>query len=644
MTYLMHLFCSRITLCGWVARVCVLLCFTATAVAAADDPPTKTTDQKIRELIEKLGSDSYATRLRARNQLKTYGLEAFDALREAQNHDDSEILSAARYLISSLQVSWSKETDPREVREILLEYGAQTEPERLARIELLGRLRDGRGIEALTRLARFDRSVPLSRRAAMLVLQQPMAADRASRIRLADGIEQVIGENRRDATRWLLAYAQDLRDGQYSTQRWRDIVRQQRQTVDSASNTAVTSSSVMRLIRVLASRAIAEDLTDSARQLVMEHIDLVSPTTRDLSEHSAWSIRKGLFPVVLSLYQRHKNTFSDNAELLYSAAQAYEETGETEQAERLAADAILINPLPEIAADQPGEGAQNKPALSDHELQEIAYAHHQVAALLKNRGRFKWSERENRAVIKHCDIETIVGVSARQELARMFSEQLRHDDASEVLLPIADRLAKDRLYRSKMSRWTISLSRIRSLYEYESGLSILKNQDRTQENLNQVKQKLQLAYRFDNDNIDILIRMYRLDDPDDRDWKPTVLKQLNQNKQSLERQITLTESRKRSLPINEFREELGELYNQYAWLVSNTEGDFERALKCSLDSIQFLEANELDQRAARLDTCARCYFAIGNVNQAIEMQKQALAIDRYSPAMLRQLNEFESAL
>lgn len=219
-----------------IVLVCVVFVPSSHWIAATEltgnvDTANESSDQMIQKLIEKLGSDSYATRIRARNQLKTFGLEAFDALREAQNHDDSEILSAARYLISSLQVSWSKDSDPKEVREILFEYGAQSESERLGRIELLGGLRGQMGVEALARLARFDRSVPLSRRAAMLVLKQPLGREKVGRQRLADQIESVIGENQRDASQWLLAYAKDLRDGSYSQDRWRELVRLQRKKV-----------------------------------------------------------------------------------------------------------------------------------------------------------------------------------------------------------------------------------------------------------------------------------------------------------------------------------------------------------------------------------------------------------------------------
>nr|WP_286178116.1 hypothetical protein [Rhodopirellula sp. JC639] len=138
--------------------------------------------------------------------------------------------------------------------------------------------------------------------------------------------------------------------------------------------------------------------------------------------------------------------------------------------------------------------------------------------------------------------------------------------------------------------------------------------------------------------------MYRLDDPGDPDWKQSVTKQIVQNRDALKQRIARIESRKKIIDPKDYKAELGDAYNQYAWLVSNTEGDYQRALKCSLDSLEFLDADDIPYRAARLDTCARCYFALGRVEEAVATQQQAIKLDPFSPPMLRQLEEFQAAL
>ncbi|MCO8120942.1 hypothetical protein NHH03_04270 [Stieleria sp. TO1_6] len=645
----------------------VLACQSGSQVAVADDPGNRTatdkqaagagagdqsTDQIIAELIEKLGSDSYATRVRARNLLKGYGLEAFGALREAQFHTDSEILAAARYLMRSLQVSWSKEYDPKEVREILQEYGAQSETERLGRIELLGQLRGQMGVPALARLAEFDDKPLLNRRAAMLVLKQPLPADPAARTQLAEQIESIIGESDRDAGKWLLAYANDLRAGSYSAEQWRELVRQQRHKVDSGESASITSDSVIQLIRVLATRAIAEQSRQPAIELVSEHIDLVAPTALDLAEHSAWAIRHGLFPIVISLFERNTHAFHENAELLYSAAQAFDESGDAVVGQQLATDALQINPLPEIQPsddEETPDGADGQPQanpVTDQKTEEIAYSHFQVATMLKRRGRFDWAERELTTVIERCGIESIIGVIVRRDLAMMYGEQLRHQEATAVLDPIVDRAKKDRLYQARMSNGLSSLNQISSLHHFESALALLDDQQTAAADIDKVKMLLKRAYELDNKNIDILIKMYRVDDPSDPDWKNTVVKQITQNCDNLWRTIMQLKAKRKIIPAelaSQFEAELGDSLNHYAWLVANTEGDFDRALKSALESVAMAGTDDPVSRSARLDTCARCYFALGQVDEAIVTQQEALRLEPFSLPMIRQLEEFKSA-
>ena len=79
-------------------------------------------------------------------------------------------------------------------------------------------------------------------------------------------------------------------------------------------------------------------------------------------------------------------------------------------------------------------------------------------------------------------------------------------------------------------------------------------------------------------------------------------------------------------------------YNQWAWLVSNTEGDFAQAVKHSLHSLE-LSPNE----PSYLDTLGRCYFSAGDVENAIKSQQKAVELAPQYQIMRRQLAEFEKA-
>ena len=126
-----------LTASAWILAVGVSLSLDLATTLANGAEPGVRSSSEVTALIEQLGADSYATRLRAKESLQRIGLEAFDQLHEAQFHPDSEIAMSARFLISSLLVSWSKESDPPEVRDTLLEYGACSESERSSRIDRL---------------------------------------------------------------------------------------------------------------------------------------------------------------------------------------------------------------------------------------------------------------------------------------------------------------------------------------------------------------------------------------------------------------------------------------------------------------------------------------------------------------------------
>ena len=84
--------------------------------------------------------------------------------------------------------------------------------------------------------------------------------------------------------------------------------------------------------------------------------------------------------------------------------------------------------------------------------------------------------------------------------------------------------------------------------------------------------------------------------------------------------------------------ELAQAYNQWAWLVGNTAGDYEQAVAASRKSLE-LSPNS----AGYLDTLARCLYATGDVDQAIATQRKALARDPHSGQLQRQLEFFQAA-
>lgn len=577
---------------------------------------------EIAKLIQQLASDSYAARMRARRQIQRLGLEAFDELQVAQDSEVVEIAASARYLISSLLVSWSDESDPPAVRDALNEYGAQDASERSSRIQLLAELPERKGLEALARLARYETSLKLSRQAALALMQQAMSDDAGIRKQNAQVIEEIAQDKPRQATQWLRVYANDLRSGDYSADQWSKLVKQQRREVDAVASQTTTRASVLDLVRVCAKRSLLAGNRDEAIRLAVENSDLIPPTTRDLVDACSWAIDNQLHEFVISLKGKHERMFNQHANLLYATAEAWRVAGDQEKSNAMAGDAIKILPFPQTE--------EAKDNTSPSRLDEIAHAHREIGQELEARGLFDWAEKEFQLILDNMELEALSSVSTRTHLGRMLGELNRHDDVIRVLQPLIKRADNDDAFKNRMRFGYFQIDYIRSQIEFHKGLKKLDAGE-----MDEGRKLLMKSYQLNRDNIDILIRMYHTEG--DEDWTTSVNRLLNQAIRQSEMEIRTAEARIQN-GFQNGNEYLAEKLNQYAWLVSNTEGDRNRALRESLRSLKLTPGN-----AAQLDTAARCYLSLGRLDEAKKMQKKALRIQPHSPPMLRQLKEIETA-
>ena len=73
-----------------------------------------------------------------------------------------------------------------------------------------------------------------------------------------------------------------------------------------------------------------------------------------------------------------------------------------------------------------------------------------------------------------------------------------------------------------------------------------------------------------------------------------------------------------------------------AWLLSNTERQTDEAVKLSLESLK-LEPN----KPGLLDTLGRCYYAAGDLPNALKAQQRALKMEPHSGQMRKQLELFQ---
>ena len=147
---------------------------------------------------------------------------------------------------------------------------------------------------------------------------------------------------------------------------------------------------------------------------------------------------------------------------------------------------------------------------------------------------------------------------------------------------------------------------------------------------------LEQAFRLQQDNADILIAMYRMQDADD-DYREQTLERIEQAKQKLEKSIQQLSAERRE--IEGLHVVLAHYCNHWAWLVSNTEGEFDKAVQYSLKSLELMP-----DEPSYLDTLGRCYYAAGDLDKAIVAQREAVAKHPHMKVMQRQLKQFEEEL
>lgn len=602
--------------------------------------------QIVAELIEGLASPSYATRIRCRDQLSRIGLAAFDQLREAREHPDSEVAIVARQLTSGLQVQWSSSEDSSNVRKLLSEYGSRGVLERKRRIEQLGKLPRTESMRALLRLARFEPNARLSRITALAILRQETTdlssmgifpeskegpEDIQKRLDEANLIESRLGDQKSVANAWLRQYAIDLRQGQVQSQGWNNLLKQQRQTaIATDSSPGDIANDLLQLVWITAERAIGDELPEVAQEIVSQNVELIPPRINDLVKATSWALDHSLHQCVVKMHNTYRDRYEESPVLLYSAAEAYSQEGRRSVADNLAEQALAINPLPAID----DEAKPENPAKSIHPqiIGAHAQAHVKIANELVQRGLFQWAEKEYELVIDRLPLDHTASASARLNSATMYGELQDHAAVVRTLTPLAERISQDDEFDDRLIAANVTAAIIRSDLQFHRGMLMVEQGKRQQ-----ARDDLHEAFEIYK-NIDILIAMYRLEGDDQ--WKQTVNDLLVQQIRLAE--IDVEEATNSSQRIGPFRlsnHQVAKRLNAYAWLVSNTEGDYQKALRYSLQSLQ-----KTPNQSALMDTAARCYFAVGDLESAVKMQAEAYRKMPNSPPLQRQLDQFREAL
>lgn len=577
------------------------------------------TEAQIATLIEQLGNDDFAVRQRAQAQLSRMGLEAFDALVvAAQHHQVVEVKMRAGYLVRGMTVRWFDESDPPEVARLLKSFGNQDENERRSRIDRLGSMIDSASINALCRLARYEVHPVLSKHAALLIMQRDEPKTAELREQLAAAISKAIKDSKRPAVAWLQLYSRTLVDRAATSDEWQTVLKKERELL--ALRPELTDRQVVRDLYRWQVKSLQQlNRETEVIALMRESIDLLESDSTQVTEFVDWLVHRRAWQVVIEVGNKFPHLVREDSVLMYLQAHAYESLKQPEPAAELAQAAL------ELRADN---------------LEE-----HLVVArkLEENWGLFVYSEREYREVMKKAAAGSYADFKARFQLSEQLHDRGLELKAAECLKPAVELMfpegdeAKGEIARETAKRAYRMPEGARSRMHY-----FFSRHYHEQKDFEKEKKSLGDALASDPTDADVLIARFRLPN-------------LNaEERTEINQQVDDTASKFRD-DLNDWREaaeaatdeqerascnfQLAVACNQFAWLVGNTRGDFDEALKWSQRSVE-IRAEE----GGYWDTLAHCYYTKGDFENAVKTQTHAVKLQPHSGQIRRMLVVFEKAL
>lgn len=613
-------------ICNVFVAIFVIGGVLASAEAQVTRPPVKTPESEpsVAKLIEQLGAEDFSVRQQAQAQLSRMGLEAFDALVAAQYPPSSmEVQLRAKYLVRGMNVRWYEESDPPEVAKLLKSFGDQSDDERRSRIDRLGSMTDIASITALCRLARYEVNPVLSKHAAILIMHrdEPKAGD-AKTAELRDktiaAITQGIGASKRQAAAWLQLYCRTLADPAATVADWKTTIAKEQEVL--ALQPTMTNRQVVRdLFRYQIKLLQQLKRDEEVIALMRKSIELLDGDPEQVKEIVGWLIHRQAYQVVLEVGDRFPHIVGDDGMLMYLRAHAYRELKQPELAKELAAAALKLR-------------ASN---LEEHLLV--------ASKLADNWGLFDYAEQEYREIMKAAPPGSVADFRARFQLSEQLHDQFRELAAAECLKPAIDLMypegdeAKGEVARDTALRAGRDPDGARSRMNYFFACHY-----REQKEFDKEKKALAAAIASDPTDADVLIAQFRLPNLTAEERTEihaqiaaaadNFFEAVKEGRQDL--QSADSEPERASVGF-----QLSSACNQYAWLVSNTQGDFDEALKCSRQSVD-LRPDE----GGFWDTLGRCYYAKGDYENAVKEQLHAVKLMPHAGQIRRQLELFQKAL
>jgi tetratricopeptide (TPR) repeat protein len=577
---------------------------TGTALAGPEGhtPSTApTTAQRTAALINQLGDPQYAVRQQAQEELAKLGPEAFDVLVAAEENDDLEIAARARYLVHLIRIDWIHETDSPLVKEALTDYDSKNLRERRAVMLRLVEMPRSEALAPLCRLIRFEKSALVAKQGALAIMLQSEPAETAWPQQAKQILHALSGSDRAPA-RWLRNYVHSHDDPEAALADWDKLVTEELTVTDATDPQAETQLQNL-LLRNYAQMLLARQHRDRAFDVMRKMIARESDDVDGLISFVDWLVEQKAWEVVDETARQFDRTFAADRTLLYAEAQSRKARGDEAGAEKYAEQAF------KIVSTEP----------------EDSTARFRVARRLYTLGMVAWSEKEYQRIIKDDPADSNEVLTSRTLLAEMLHDQERDGEAAEMLEKLVKQLSKNGELAQKMAEFELRPGLIRAqLHFYKACQAAAKNDLKRQ--TDELDEAIDKGDPADPDP-DVLIALYHLPNQDAHRRKQT-LELINRAIQSYE--ISLTGQSDSNRARN--------CYNEYAWLVANTEGNLDRALDYSQKAVEMSPGE-----GELLDTLAHCYAAKKDFENAVKYQTKAVEFDPGSSQIRRSLEEFRKA-
>jgi tetratricopeptide (TPR) repeat protein len=580
----------------------------AITTSAGDDV---TNQRKITALITALGDSDYATRESATQQLRTVADHAIDQLLDAANQSkDLEVALRAQWILET--VSLTGPDDPPEVKDLLNNFSNRSLSQQISALSRLVRLENNVGVQPLARLIRTNRSESISYLAALVLLQEWQPNDPCWP-NLTAQVPNELNASQRPAAmliRYLTSFSRLADNPKTKLDQKKDAFTEFEIAVEKfleflpfdkqAFGINTTRREVGDLAREIVVRcharvAIQAECPDRGITVAKKLFDFIAESGKKSPLATAdvlfWASHSGLASLCNSVPESLQNTLEDQSLTLYAVASCEQANGNDVLAAEMAGRAFALS--------------------SDKTDQQML-----AAIRLDHWGLVDWADREYRRVISSPKLSAQQIIPLSIQWAELLNDFDRCEKASAVLQQMLSGSHGTVKNIRVMDSLGYSKDALTARQKYFVSRSAKENGDRGRE-----RQDLDEALEEYPEEIDTLIAYYHFPGLSSVDRS---------------RIMTLIEKALRKLQQRIDQEpDAANSYNEYAWLVANTEGDLARATRYSKRSL------ELDfDSASFLDTLAHCYAAEKNSEEAIRCQVVALRKDPGSNTIKKNLQKF----